>query len=290
MPLTLVGRTALVTGASRGLGATIAQRLATEGADLVLAARDENALDMVARELRSACARDGQRIVRCPTDVSNEHDVNALFECAVGQLGRLDVLVCNAGVYGPLGRAEDVPWTEWERAVEINLFGTVLCCRAAIPIMRGQGGGKIIILSGGGATKPLPRFSAYAASKAAVVRFAETLAEELLEARIDVNTVAPGSLNTRLLEQVIAAGPERVGSDFYERSLRQQAEGGTPLDVGADLVAFLASTESDGITGRLLAAVWDDWRQLPNIREQLANSDVFTLRRIVPEDRGLAMP
>jgi NAD(P)-dependent dehydrogenase (short-subunit alcohol dehydrogenase family) len=285
--LTLVGRTAVVTGASRGLGATIAHRLAKEGADLVLTARDGDALNAVARELRSACTRDGQQILTCPADVSSEHEVNRLFECAIRQLGRVDVLVCNAGVYGPLGRVEDVPWTEWVRALQINLFGTVLCCRAAIPSMRQQGRGKIIIISGGGATKSLPRFSAYAASKAAVVRFAETLADELIDARIDVNTVAPGSLNTRLLEQAIAAGPERVGRDFYERSLRQQAEGGTPLEVGADLVAFLASTESDGITGRLIAAVWDDWRKLPKIREQLANSDVFTLRRIIPEDRGL---
>jgi NAD(P)-dependent dehydrogenase (short-subunit alcohol dehydrogenase family) len=151
--------------------------------------------------------------------------------------------------------------------------------------MRQQRYGKIIALSGGGATQPLPRLSAYAASKAALVRFTETLAEEVRGSGIDVNAVAPGALNTRLLDQVLAAGPERVGAPFFERMLRQKSDGGTPLHVGAELVAFLASADSDGITGRLLSAVWDDWRGLPAIRERLQASDVFTLRRILPTDR-----
>jgi NAD(P)-dependent dehydrogenase (short-subunit alcohol dehydrogenase family) len=155
-----------------------------------------------------------------------------------------------------------------------------------VPIMRRQGHGKIIALSGGGATQPLPHLSAYAAAKAGVVRFAETLAEELKGSGIDVNSVAPGALNTRLLDEVLVAGPERVGNSFYERALRQRQEGGTPLEKGAELIAFLASAESDGITGRLLSAVWDDWSALPDQRERLSQSDVYTLRRIVPADRG----
>jgi 3-oxoacyl-[acyl-carrier protein] reductase len=158
-------------------------------------------------------------------------------------------------------------------------------CREVLPAFRRQGYGKIINLSGGGATAPLPNMSAYAASKAAVVRFTETLAEETREARIDVNAIAPGALNTRLLEEVLAAGPERVGRAFYERSLKQRDTGGVPLEKGAELAVFLASAASDGITGRLLSAVWDDWANLPARRDVLAQTDVFTLRRIVPEDR-----
>ena len=115
--------------------------------------------------------------------------------------------------------------------MRVNLFGSVLCCRAVLPHFRANGYGKIIQLSGGGATSPLPRLSAYAASKAAVVRFAETLAEEVRGTGIDVNAIAPGALNTRLLDEVLEAGPERVGDAFYERALEQRSSGGTPLDL-----------------------------------------------------------
>src|SRR5436190_5029126 len=125
-----------------------------------------------------------------------------------------------------MGPIEDVAWDAWVEAIQINLFGTVLMCRELIPLLRARGYGKIINLSGGGATAPLPRFSAYAASKAAVVRLTETFAEELRDAHIDVNAIAPGALNTRLLDELIAAGPERVGASFYQRSLKQRDEGG----------------------------------------------------------------
>jgi len=144
------------------------------------------------------------------------------------------------------------------------------------------------LISGGGATKPLPFLSAYAASKAAVVRFGETLAGELSESGIDVNSIAPGALNTRLLDEVLAAGPEKVGHSFYEAALRQQESGGTPLERGADLCVFLGSSESDGITGKLISAVWDPWPHLAAHREDLQKTDVYTLRRIVPGERGLS--
>src|SRR5438046_909004 len=114
-----------------------------------------------------------------------------------------------------------------------------------------------------------------------------TLAEELRDHRIDVNSIAPGALNTRLLDEVLAAGPDRVGRAFFERSQKQRDDGGAPLEKGAALAVFLASAASDGITGRLLSAVWDKWADLAAKREQLAKSDVYTLRRIAPEDRGM---
>jgi NAD(P)-dependent dehydrogenase (short-subunit alcohol dehydrogenase family) len=197
------------------------------------------------------------------------------------------VLVNNAGIYGPKGPTEEVAWEEWEQAMRVNLFGSVLCCRAVVPHFRAHGYGKIVQLSGGGATAPLPRLSAYAASKAAVVRFAETLAEELRGTGVDVNSVAPGALNTRLLGEVLEAGPERVGATFYERALEQQASGGTPLELAARLAVFLASEESDGITGKLISAPWDPWEELPSHADDLS-TDVYTLRRIVPADRGLS--
>jgi 3-oxoacyl-[acyl-carrier protein] reductase len=282
----LTGRAAIVTGASRGLGKAIAVRLIADGADVMLTGRDADVLQAAGEELRAARPEPSQKVVWQAGDVAVADDVDRMVAATVEQLGRVDVLVSNAGVYGPLGLIEDVDWAEWVRAIEINLLGTVLACRAVVPMMRKQGGGKIIILSGGGATSPLPRVSAYAASKAGVVRFGETLAEEVKDAGIDVNSVAPGALNTRLTDQIVEAGPEAVGQSLYARAVQWQAGSATPLDVGADLVAFLASTESDGITGRLIAAVWDPWREFPQQREKIAASDVYTLRRIVPEDRG----
>ena len=160
----------------------------------------------------------------------------------------------NAGVSGPTGCIEDVGWEEWERTLRVNLFGSVLCCRAVLPHFKSNGYGKIIQLSGGGATSPLPRISSYAASKTAVVRFSETLAEEVRGTGIDVNSIAPGALNTRMLDELIDAGPESVGQPLYERALDQRSSGGVPLDLPARLAVFLASAQSDGITGKLISA------------------------------------
>ncbi len=284
----LQGKRILITGASQGLGLAVAERCLAEGADVAVCARTQEAIERVGAALRARADQGGrpQRVVAAVADVSNAAEVEALVARVDRELGGLDGLVNNAGIYGPKGLIEEVDWAAWAKAVEINLFGTVLPCRAVLPGFRKRGAGKIVNLSGGGATAPLPRFGAYAASKAAVVRFTETLAEELRGTAIDVNAVAPGALNTRLLDEVIAAGPDKVGQAFYDRALKQKADGGAPLEKGAALCAFLLSSESDGITGRLLSAVWDPWADLPARRAELAASDIYTLRRIVPKDRG----
>ena len=283
----LSGQRALITGASRGFGLAVARAFAAEGADVTMCGRDEEALaearDTVVAEL------DHARVLALPTDVTEPGAMVNLVAASEAEFGPLDILVSNAGVYGPKGPIQAVDWTEWADAITINLMGSVLACRAVLPSLIRPGRprrGKIILLSGGGATKPLPNLSAYAASKAAVVRFGETLAEEVRSQGVDVNSVAPGALNTRLLDEVLAAGPERVGQTFYEQSLKQKAEGGTPLERGAALCVFLASHASDGISGRLISAVWDPWETLSERAVELSESDIFTLRRIVPGDRG----
>jgi NAD(P)-dependent dehydrogenase (short-subunit alcohol dehydrogenase family) len=282
----LDGRAAIVTGGSHGLGLEIARAYLAAGARVLVCARDATALGRARTELESAA--DPASIETVAADVSEPGHVEALVAQALDRFSRVDVLVNNAGVYGPKGQIEDVVWDEWEHAIRVNLLGSVLCCRAVLPHFRANGYGKIVQLSGGGATSPLPRLSAYAASKAAVVRFAETLAEELRGTGIDVNAIAPGALNTRLLDEVLEAGPERVGDAFYERALEQQAVGGTPLELPARLALFLASAESDGITGKLISAPWDPWEAFPSHAEDLRGTDVYTLRRIVPADRGLS--
>jgi NAD(P)-dependent dehydrogenase (short-subunit alcohol dehydrogenase family) len=283
----LTGKTAIVTGGSHGLGLEIARAFAAAGARVLVCARDQSALERARTELESVAA-DPESVATKAADVSDPAAAEGLVEVALERFSRVHVLVNNAGVYGPKGPTEDVDWKEWEQAIRVNLFGSVLCCRAVLPHFRENGYGKIIQLSGGGATSPLPRLSAYAASKAAVVRFAETLAEELRGTGIDVNSIAPGALNTRLLDEVLEAGPEFVGESFYERALEQRASGGTPLELAARLAVFLASEESDGITGKLISAPWDPWAELPTHAEDLRSTDVYTLRRIVPTDRDLS--
>jgi NAD(P)-dependent dehydrogenase (short-subunit alcohol dehydrogenase family) len=231
-------------------------------------------------------AQSDQQILIQSCDVSDPLQVRNLIEATLSLLGSIQILVNNAGVYGPKGLIEEIDWQEWTRAMEINLYGTVLPTMQVLPHMRENGYGKIIFLSGGGATKPMPRMSAYAVSKAAVVRFMETIAEENRNDNIDCNAVAPGALATRMLDEVIEAGPDVVGEAFYERMVQIKQDGGTPLHKGADLCVFLASGESDGITGKLLSAVWDPWQNLPQHKKDL-KGDVYTLRRIIPHERGM---
>jgi NAD(P)-dependent dehydrogenase (short-subunit alcohol dehydrogenase family) len=286
--LTLEGKRAIVTGASHGLGRVISEALLREGASILVCARGAEDLERTFKKLEQATPG---RVHAKVCNVANESEVDALVRHAESILGGVDILVANAGVYGPKGCIEDVDWADWVQAIQINLIGTVYCCRAFLPLLKKASLGKtshskVLILSGGGATKPLPFLSAYAASKAGIVRFGETLAEEVKPYQVDVNMVAPGALNTRLLNEVLDAGPDKVGETFYQAALRQQESGGTPLELGADLCVFLASAAADGVTGRLFSAQWDPWRRLGDFSDELNGSDIYTLRRIVPEDRG----
>ena len=280
----LKDKNAVITGSSQGLGKVIAEHFLREGARVMLCARTTQELESTRQELSG---RFGDRRVaarRC--DVSDELQVNELVEAAVQQFGSVEILVLNAGVYGPMGPTETVDLDRWRHALDVNLFGVLLPCRAVIPLFKQAGRGKIVILSGGGATNPLPNVTAYAASKAAVVRLMESLAEELRSFHVDVNAIAPGALATRLVDEVLAAGPDSVGQAFYEKNKQWKEKGATPLELGASLAVSLASAESDGITGKLISAQWDPWRDLQKHREELASTDIYTLRRIVPEDRG----
>lgn len=285
MQKVLKGKAAIITGASQGLGLEIAKQYIQAGADVMLCARDGVALGK-AREQLLLLAESNQKIVAQPADVSSESDVNSLVGATVDTLGACHVLVNNAGIYGPKGEIGEIDWAAWVKAMEINVFGSVLMCRAVIPHFKKQRYGKVIQLSGGGATSPLPRISAYAVSKAAIVRFAETLAEEVRGTGIDVNAIAPGALNTRMLDEILEAGPGKVGRKFYERSLKQKESGGAPLNRGAELAVFLASSASDGITGKLISAVWDNWEDWPEHLADLSATDAYTLRRIIGRDRG----
>lgn len=274
---------ALITGGSQGLGREIAAHFLREGANVFICARGEKELFATRDELAGKFP--SQKILARACDVSDEAQVKELAALVLREWGSLQVLVLNAGVYGPMGATESVDLGEWKRALEINLFGVLLPCRGFIPQFKKAGRGKIIVLSGGGATNPLPNISSYAASKAAAVRLAETLAGELKPFHVDVNAIAPGALKTRFVDQVLAAGPEKVGAEFFAKNKKWAEEGAVPLELGARLAVYLAGAESDGITGKLISAQWDPWEKLQERRSDL-EGDIYTLRRIVPKDRG----
>lgn len=283
--MTLHGKVAIITGANQGLGKEIARAYVIAGASVMMVARDQKMLDQASAEIRPSAK--GGRILAVSCDVTDDAAVAAVTARTVRELGGLDILVNNAGIYGPKGPIEDVDLTEWRRALDINLMGTFIPTRHAVRHMKAQKHGKIINLSGGGATNPMPFITSYAASKAAVVRLTESVALEVKDFNIDVNAVAPGALNTRLLDEILQAGPERVGPSFYKSSLVQKEKGGASLANAASLCLFLASSESDGITGRLISAVWDNWHILPERAAKLHGTDIYTLRRITSKDRGL---
>jgi 3-oxoacyl-[acyl-carrier protein] reductase len=271
----LSGKLAVVTGGGRGIGEAIALRFAAEGASLALAARTDSELKGVANACRAVGAECSTYVV----DVSNRDQVVDFIRSA----GSVDVLVNCAGVYGPIGKFIDNNLDEWEQGLRVNLFGTIYACHSVIPGMLKRGRGSIINLSGGGATAPLPNFSLYAVSKAAVVRLTDTLAEELKGTGVRVNAIAPGAIDTKLQDQVLAAG-ENAGEIFHRmRSMRDSGNGGTPVDVPARLAAFLASDDSDGLTGRLISAPYDKWQGWDADKIQhIAASSWFTLRRLDP--------
>src|SRR5258708_27602916 len=238
--MTLQGRAAVISGGGRGIGLCIARAFAAEGAALLLAARTES-------EVRRASTAIEQEFgVRClarRVDVSRAGEAEAMIETARSEFGRVDVLVNNAGVYGPIGELVECDVEQWRQAIEVNLLGTMYCTRAVLPVMRKQGGGRIINLAGAGIGGPTvtPRISAYAASKAAVVQFSESIAREVASWNVQVNAIAPGAVTTEITNAVIAAGPERAGREFYERNVRQKETGGDPPELAARLAVLLAS-------------------------------------------------
>lgn len=279
----LKDKTAIITGGSRGIGKAIADAFAREGANLFLIARTGSELEATKKELEKY----NTKIVTRIADVANEGDVAKAANVANETFPKIDILINAAGIHGPAGKFEEINFEEVRQTFAVNIFGTMLLCRAILPVMKKQvSGGRIINFAGGG-EGPFPRLSAYAASKGAVVRFTESLAEEVRNDGIMVNAIAPGDVNTALFEDALRQGPEKLGKELYEKFVERKKEGGTPPELAAELCLFLASDESAGITGKVLSAKWDDWKKFPKHIKEIAESDVYTYRRIKPQDRGM---
>jgi len=252
-----------------GIGLAVSHALADRGARVVIVGRGAAALDDAVVQL---C---GSGHERAALDVSDAPAWPAAM-AVVDAGGALDGVVTAAGVLGPVGSLDTVPADEFAAAIAVNLVGTALALQQALPRLRASGG-RAVTFSGGGGTGPLARFDAYAASKAGVVRLTENVAAG---SGIEINCVAPGFVATRMHEGTLAAGPDVVGSAYFARTREQIETGGFPASEAAELVAFLLGPEAAGITGRLISAQWDPWRE-PAFRDRLRRDpDLGKLRRI----------
>jgi len=270
----LKGKSAIVTGGSMGIGKAIAAAFLREGAKVAIAARTGSVMDATVREFENAGLGPCMAI---RADVSHPEEVESLVQRALSSFGAIDILVNAAGIQKPIGSVVDTDPDEWIHTIHVNLIGAMLCCTHVLRAMIPGKKGKIINFSGGGATSPRPNFSAYACSKAAVVRFTETLAEEVRDFGIDVNAVAPGTVTTRMLQEIIDSG-SRAGERELREAIAERERGTVPPDKAAALAVFLASDASDGITGRLISAVWDNWKDLT--AREISGAALYTLRRI----------
>jgi NAD(P)-dependent dehydrogenase (short-subunit alcohol dehydrogenase family) len=265
----LGSRRVLVTGGSMGLGLEVCRELVRLGARVVIVGRGQDALEAALAELGGS----GHECLRL--DVSDA----AAWPAAMAQIdrgGELHGLVTAAGVLGPIGSLDSVPADEFAATIAINVIGTALALQHALPRLRTVAG-RAVTFSGGGGTGPLARYDAYAASKAAVVRLTENVAAD---GAIELNCVAPGFVATRMHEGTLAAGPDCAGAAYFERTREQLAHGGFPASEAAELVAFLLSPQAAGITGRLLSAQWDPWRDEQFCARLRDDPDLARLRRI----------
>jgi 3-oxoacyl-[acyl-carrier protein] reductase len=270
----LLNKVCVVAGASGAIGVAIARRLHAEGAHLALTYRT-----VKPQKLCEELSRGPGRSACYELDVTDCLRVERVIRQIRIDFEGIDVLVNCTGIQGPIGPLETLDALEWARTIETNLLGSVYLARAVLPGMKERGRGKIILFSGGGAAYGRPYFTAYSSSKAAVVRFAESLALELEATDIRVNTVAPGPVKSRMWDEMRAAA--QAGGPKLEEELKGMEEtGGVSPDRAAGLVAFLASDRSQRVTGRLLSAVWDDWEDFAKGMEGIATTEAFTLRRV----------
>jgi NAD(P)-dependent dehydrogenase (short-subunit alcohol dehydrogenase family) len=273
----------LITGTSSGIGQSLARFLGAGGHEISgIARRSQDAF-------QAECASQdiAFRLTQC--DIAHWAQLESCAATLAQDWGRLDALICCAGIQGPIQDAMKADPVLWAQSVHTNLTGTYFTLRAMYPLLRqSERRAKVICFSGGGSTGPRINFTPYAAAKAGVVRLVETLAHEWEGQPIDINAIAPGAVNTRMTEEVLSLGPDIAGAREFKSATRQLQQGGTPPEVYCECIQCLLSHRSDGVSGRLISALWDPWKDLDTHAEELKPTDIFTLRRIVPKERGKA--
>jgi NAD(P)-dependent dehydrogenase (short-subunit alcohol dehydrogenase family) len=269
----LVDKTCLIVGATGSIGHAVAESFHREGARVALTFHSKRSAIVKAFSPRDP------RVAVFKLDVRNPQDVRAVVARVRQKFGPITVLVNCSGVLGPIGATHKVSAARWLQTIEINLVGSFYLVQAVLPSMLGAGRGKIIQFSGGGAAYGRPFFTAYSASKAALVRFTESLAAELRDHSIDTNAIAPGPVKSRMWDELRASGAVG-GPQALEELEKMDLTGGVSAERAAALALFLASDRSNGLTGRLISAVHDKWEALAPRIAKIASTDAWTLRRV----------
>ena len=272
MPKQLENKVCFIAGASGAIGSAVAALFHREGALLALGSRSGRC-DAVVDSPRA-----GKPPLHVRFDASRWDEVRKAVAQVHRRFGAIDVLVNCSGVQGPIGPAHTLDPAEWARTIDTNLVGAFHLVRAVAPLMIGRGG-SIIHFSGGGAAYARPFFSAYAASKAALVRLTECLADELRGSDIRVNAVAPGPVRSRMWDEMRNAGAS-AGAKTLREIEQMDETGGVPAARAAALALFLASPRSAGLTGRLISGVHDRWEEFPEKIPAIMKTEGGTLRRI----------
>ena len=265
-------KTVLITGSGRGIGKRLALGFARAGARVGLLARSQAEIDLAKLEIEQA----GGNALRIRADVRDLEQMSAAVDRVRAVFGNLDILIAAAGVQGPVGPFLSNKVKAWNETIEINLLGAVNACRVILPQMIERRSGKIILIVGGGSSQPRPNFSAYAASKAALVCFAECLALEVSDHNVQVNSISPGDAYTHMTDEILHAGEDRAGPKEFAGAQETRLTGGVAAEKQIQLALFLASERSNHISGKLLH-VHDDWRRFE--RDNM-KPEVYTLRRV----------
>ena len=282
-----LGSAVLISGGTSGLGLNLAYDLTKKGKSVVICGRNLDALHKVTEKL-SEFKKNDQLVLGLVCDVSNENSVSKLFEVLNDHALHIETLVCNAGLIGPINKFLECDRDEWQQAFNGNFYGTLNLVNEVLPEMIKRKFGRIIHISGGGASSPLYGMSSYSASKIAAVRFIETLSLEYKGYGVTFNSVAPGMLKTKLLDQMLEAGPERIGTDLFDKANQKMTSDVDATKKVLDLISFLMSDRADSISGKMISAEWDNWAEWPNHAEELKESDIYTLRRITGRERNSA--
>ena len=282
----LKDKVAIITGGSRGIGKAIAERFAEEGCNLMLASRTKSELEKTAESIISQFS---VSVSSCQTDIGNEDEVKSIVQQTITKFGKIDILVNNAAVIGPMGEISQIDGQEFFNTLKNNIGGTVFCTKAVIPHMKSQGQGSIINLSGGGGLSHLPYYDAYSASKAAIVRLTENFAIELENFNINVTAISPGAVNTKMFTEQLEADKNSIGNKNWNDLQNRLASGGDSIEKAPELALFIASENRKEFNGKVISATWDDWEKISNNKEKIINTDIFQMRRIVPKDRDIKL-
>jgi NAD(P)-dependent dehydrogenase (short-subunit alcohol dehydrogenase family) len=280
----LTNKNILITGGSMGIGYAAAEACLKANGRVVICARNQDDIHTALTQLKHQGYED---VIGVSADVTQIDQVEAALDAVESQFGAVNGVIHAAGIYGPIGSLIDVDPSAWFNAIHINLFGSFLVARQSCLRLKQHGGGRIALFSGGGAATPFPNYTAYACGKVGVVRFTETIAQEMAPFNIEVNCIAPGFVVTRLHQQTLEAGKSLAGDKFFENTKAQVEKGGVPASVGGTAAAYLISDQTRGITGKFVAAPYDGWQAWTNHLDELRSTDIFTLRRILPKERGM---